>query len=107
MKTDYIAFEHNGMEIYNPYADDSGHMSPVDPAQFYGFETIDTGGGCVALYKRLPNGNHILITDSGGGDVPSPNENPNDILIGLYSNDGETIACYTLAENIKYAESQQ
>lgn len=35
-----------------------------------GFDVWQTGGGCEALGKKLPDGGCILITDSDGGCLP-------------------------------------
>jgi hypothetical protein len=58
----------DGAVIYNPCRtpDDSAFCTP----ERYGFEVWETGGGSVAWGLMLPNGDCLLLTDSGGCDLP-------------------------------------
>jgi hypothetical protein len=56
-----ITFEHNGVNITNPTASECGRMG-CSP-KYYGFEIEQTGGGCTAWVKYLPDGTYLMLTD--------------------------------------------
>lgn len=84
-RADLLAF--NG--IFNPLRtpDDSGDCC----AEGYGFELVNTGGGCMAWQYTLTDGSYLLLTDSEGCDVPAPNDTESPML-GRYSAEGDPIA---------------
>lgn len=68
MSTDLV-FTHNGQFIRNPFlTPDGSHL--VDPANYYGFVTVHTGGWCAALVRDLGDGRVMLLTDSSGNSTP-------------------------------------
>lgn len=77
-----IHFEHQGKTIYNPLLSACGRLL-ADPVKDYGFFAIDTGGGCQALCKTLPNGCQIWLTDADGSHLPDPGDVG--ALIGYYN----------------------
>jgi len=68
----------------------------------YGFEIVDTGGGCTAWRREflLPDGTPVTMvaTDTDGiSHVLEPNE---PVMLGVYERDHEfeeALACWTLA----------
>lgn len=53
----------------------------------FGFAETQTGGGCTALERTLPDGSYLLITDDGGCETPRTVKT--EVLVGLYEDDGE------------------
>lgn len=86
-----IHFEHQGMSIYNPLLSSCGRFF-ADPEKDYGFVVIDTGGGCQALCKTLPNGCQIWLTDADGSHLPDAGEDG--ALIGYYNQKGEEVVVH-------------
>lgn len=68
-----LSFQYEGVEIRNPFIAPDG-QSVVDPMAAYGFEKVQTGGGCLALHLPLPDGGCIVLTDSDGCRVPTGDE---------------------------------
>jgi len=89
-----LAFEHNGLEVRNPFLSPDG-LSVVDPVIEYGFKHVSTGGGCEALFLRLPCGGCIILTDSDGCGLPSQ-VGMADALIGRWNEHDEELACMVL-----------
>ncbi len=89
-----ITFTHGEHTIYDPYVSPCNTYR-ADPVRDYGFEEICTGGNNAALYKKLPNNQHILLTDLDGASTPT---GPTDCLMGLYDDDGagEGLGCTQL-----------
>ena len=52
-----------------------------------GFTVWGTGGGCEAWGLNLPNGSHIMVTDTGGAYLPDGGAT----LVGLYANDEDFV----------------
>lgn len=91
-----LSFEHEGMEIRNPFLSDCGRFA-VDPVEAYGFTESWTGGGCKALDKALPDGGFIRLTDESGMHIPDESDG-DDALIGRFNAQGEQVACCSLGE---------
>lgn len=51
-----------------------------------GFEPYHTGGGCMALAKRLPDGSQWLVSSEDGTEIPCVGD---EIGVGHYGEDGE------------------
>ncbi|WP_455233432.1 hypothetical protein [Geopseudomonas aromaticivorans] len=90
-----LAFEFEGDTIRNPYLSPCGRFD-ADPVKDYGFELHHSGGGCMALVKRLEDGSSIWLTDSDAG-LPDPND-PDDIIIGRFNAEGEQVAYANLRD---------
>ena len=85
-----IAFVHEGQLIKNPFlSPDRSHV--VDPVT-YGFREGDTGGGCVCLDFKLPDGGVIRLTDETGCALPTLEDWPS-ALVGLYDAQGDEVEC--------------
>jgi hypothetical protein len=93
-KPELLSFGYNGVEIRNPFLAPDG-QSVVDPVATYGFEEVQTGGGCAALHLHLPDGGCIVLTDSDGCGVPSGLEMCT-ALIGRQDVEGNELACMVL-----------
>ncbi len=90
-----LAFVHKDMEIRNPYISDCGRFD-LDPVKDYGFEAVDTGGGCKALTKVVADdGSYLCITDSSGIAIP---ESADGAVIGRFDADGVQVAYCPLSE---------
>jgi hypothetical protein len=63
-----VAFVHDGDWIENPFLSPDG-KTIADPAE-YGFQIVETGGGCCALDLALPDGGFIRLTDEDGSHLP-------------------------------------
>lgn len=70
--------------------------TPLDPAA-YGFQVMDTGSGCTALYRDAGEGRIMMLTDNGGADTPDL-EDWGSSLVGLQNADGEELACVSASE---------
>lgn len=90
-----MAFVHEDMEIRNPMMSECGRFG-VDPKS-YGFEQFHTGGGFMALYKELSDGDYLLLTNADGDDIPEQAEWAT-ALLGRYNKDGEPLALITLLD---------
>lgn len=64
-----LSFEHNGVEISNPFLSECGRFA-VDPVEAYGFTVALTVDGGKALEKALPDGGFIRLTDEYGSGLP-------------------------------------
>lgn len=51
-----------------------------------GFEAYHTGGGCMSLARFLADGSRWLVTDEGGTEIPTPDE---EIGVGHYGQDDQ------------------
>ena len=73
--------------------------APVD-YKAQGFAVWQTGGGCMAWGKQY-GPCHALITDSGGGALPDPDDS--DLIVGLYDSlTGDSIAWpFSAIEGVK------
>lgn len=82
-------FEFNGMWIHNPMISECGRFEndPEQPAR-YGFEVIETGGGCKGWMRVCENGDYLLLTDDAGVGLPST---WNEALLYRYTPDGDQI----------------
>jgi len=82
-------FTFKGMWIHNPMTSECGRFEddPEMPKQ-YGFEVIDTGGGCLAWQRVCENGDYLLITDEMGVGLP---KDWTDAIIGRYDADGNVL----------------
>lgn len=68
-------------------------------AGYFGWEEVDTGGGCTAWRKDLTQaaedggehyfGDYALITDSGGADTPKSFREP--VVLGYYDVQGDQV----------------
>jgi hypothetical protein len=76
-----LAFVHEGDECRHPYVSECGRFS-ADPKS-YGFEEIETGGGCRALYKMTDDGRELWITDPSGCYLPDTGKYPIEGILGL------------------------
>lgn len=92
---DLMSFVHEDMQIRNPMMSECGRFG-VDPT-VYGFEVWNTGGGCMALRKDLPNGDYLLLTDEDGCRIPEAAEWATAIL-GRYTGGGTPYATITLVD---------
>ena len=102
-----ICFEHEGVNIVNPFASSCGRFSESPAA--YGFEIYGTGGNCDCWLKTLTpagyDGACIVITEEL--NIPDNLDNPENIIIGLYKNlddlsEGGPIVWTTLADVYEY-----
>ncbi|KKN85073.1 hypothetical protein LCGC14_0282420 [marine sediment metagenome] len=93
-QTRLLRFEHDDMEISNPFMSACGRFT-VNPATEYGFLAVLTGGGCMALEKELEGGRILRLTDESGTNLPDMDdtEELGNSLIGLYDAQNEEIAC--------------
>jgi len=91
-----LAFRHNGVEVRNPLLTPEG-VPGADPVKDYGFELRHTGGGCMALVKRLECGDELFLTDADGVGIPDP-ASPYEGLIGRFDALGGQLAVADLAE---------
>lgn len=76
-----LAFVHEGDECRHPYISECGRFNATP--QDYGFEEIETGGGCKALYKQTDDGRELWITDPSGAYVPDTSKYPVEGILGL------------------------
>jgi len=78
-----VGFMHAGQWVTNPtqHPDTGDGVSPA----FYGFEIIDTGGGCTAWHKDLGDGHCALLTSFDGGSHHF--ERGESLIFGLYDTD--------------------
>lgn len=60
----------------------------VPPLTLPGFEPHQTGGGCMALARHLPDGSQWLVTDEDGTRIPGDNEI---IAVGHYDPEGSVL----------------
>jgi hypothetical protein len=77
----------------------------VDTFKSIGFEVWETGGGCQAWGRTLPDGTYIMVTDAGGSDLPDK-----ETLVGVYDKDGneKSLKEYpTIQEALRAIESAQ
>lgn len=88
-EAELLAFEHEGMEIRNPFLSDCGRFE-VDP-RYYGFVEVCTGGGCEALSKNLPEGGYLMLTDESGCCIPDISDSSS-AAIGRYDGDSQMLA---------------
>jgi hypothetical protein len=93
-RPDLLSFEHEGIEIRNPFLSPDGE-SVVDPIAYYGFQEVQTGGFCTALHLPLPGGHTIVLTDSDGTDRPYGKE-MGTAIIGRLDGEGQELACMSL-----------
>lgn len=91
-----LAFVHEGDEYRDPYTAQAD-MFEVDPETEYGFEVIDTGGGCKALAKMTDDGRELWITDPSGCHVPDITRRPVEGILGLRIG-GQTVAWIDLRD---------
>lgn len=77
-----LAFEHAGFEIRDPYTSECSRFQ-ANPVADYGFEEIETGGGCKALYLKDEDGRELWITDPSGCFIPDTSKYPVDGILGL------------------------
>jgi hypothetical protein len=77
-----LAFVHEGMEIRNPYMGENEQFN-ADPVADYGFEEIETGGGCKALCKDTDDGRELWLTDPSGAYIPDTSKHPIEGILGL------------------------
>jgi hypothetical protein len=87
-------FTFNDTAITNPTASECGRFE-VSP-EHYGFAVADTGGGCTAWRKEMPDGSYFLITDADG----ATHWYGNFIAFGEYDADGCPLAFATLAVGV-------
>lgn len=90
-----FAFTHEGQLIQNPFLSPDG-STPVDPVT-YGFQVMDTGSGCTALYRDVGEGRIMMLTDNGGAETLDL-EDWESSLVGLQTADVEELACVTAGE---------
>lgn len=90
-----MSFIRDGMAIRNPFRSPCGRF-PVDPVVAYGFEVVDTGGGCQALQLNLPDGGWFWLTD----DCAVPDASTEDADIGRYDAEGELLGICKASEII-------
>lgn len=80
-----MTFNHDGTAISNPTLSTCGRFL-ADPIKDYGFQIIQTGGGCTALQKRVNGGWVVLARECSHelGEVLTP------FVMGFYddSEDG-------------------
>lgn len=99
----FPGFEHEGKRITNPTASDAGTVSP----SHYGFEQWQTGGGCTAWGKHLPDGTEIMVTDLDGTshEMPEPGE---PFLVGLHlSGEYQQLGIWTMSVGQTYDSENQ
>lgn len=77
-----LAFVQEGTEIRHPYMSGCGRFT-ADPVSAYGFEVIETGGGCKALCKDTDDGRELWITDPSGCYLPDTDKFPIRGILGL------------------------
>jgi hypothetical protein len=87
-----IHFSHEYTDITNPTSDEAG-FGIVTP-DYYGFSVWDSGGGCTAWRKDLPDGTYLLITSTDGGS----HEYDTEFLYGHYlpDDDGTCLQLLTM-----------
>lgn len=69
-------------------------MTVAEFASQFGFTVQGTGGGCDALWKDLPDGGYLMITEEL--NVPENlDAEVDDIIVGRYDSQGECIAWAT------------
>lgn len=90
-----MAFEFEGTCIQNPFVSECSRF-PASPT-YYGFEVYDTGGGCQAYKRDMPNGNYLLLTTEDGL-LPDEESDVDGAIMGLYTPDGEQIAQINVAD---------
>lgn len=99
-----FSFRQDGQLIRNPFFSACGRL-PVDPVECYGFERVNTGGGCVALHRDLGNGTYLVLTDSSGSYEPDLAD-WRDALVGLYRTaTGDEIECVFARELLREIKS--
>jgi hypothetical protein len=91
-----LAFSENGMEIRHPYMSECGRFD-ADPVADYGFEEVQTGGGCTALVKKTADGRELMLTDTSGCSTPDTDQTPVTGLLGLQI-EGQTVAWLDLRD---------
>jgi hypothetical protein len=90
-----LSFEFEGTCIQNPYLSQCSRFD-ADPKD-YGFQEAHTGGGCMALILRLPDGGSLWLTDDDGMRLPEPGDWKH-ILLGRFDADGQQLAYITVAD---------
>lgn len=82
-------FTFQGMWIHNPMISECGRFEDDEemPA-YYGFDKVNTGGGCMAWMRTCENGDCLLITSKSGENLPA---DWTDAIIGRYDADGNVL----------------
>lgn len=98
-----LTFKHAGQVIRNPFFSACGQHQ-VNPVEAYGFESVETGGGCAAWRLDLADGHHLLLTDSSGCYEPDLADWPH-ALVGLVNTDtGDEVCCVFARELLRVIE---
>jgi hypothetical protein len=79
-------FIFDGMCIHNPMISECGRFE-VSP-ETYGFDAVNTSGGCMAWRRSLEDGGYLLLTDNDGIHPP---EHWTEAIIGRYDAEGNTV----------------
>lgn len=88
-RAELLSIPFEGGAVFNPLRtlDNSAFCTP----ERYGFEVVNTGGGCMGWRLDLPDGGYLLITDEGGSGLPEEDDDGSP-LIGRYTVEGDCLA---------------
>jgi len=72
----------------------TAHTMRSIQATYPNLQTWQTGGGCLAYAHLCDDGGHLLITDSGGLNLPEAGDT--EVLVGRYAKNGDVVEPATM-----------
>lgn len=95
-----LTFIHAGQVIRNPFFSPCGRHQ-VNPVVAYGFESVETGGGCAALRLDLSDHHFMLLTDESGSYEPDLDDWENALVGKLEMESGDEVCCVFARELLR------